>query len=87
MDNSFIKDNIEIYFNKGNNIIFDSGIISIVFPSNYIPLFEDFLSNNKLLINAKCEIKSSKENAQIFYIFLEKINIIKYLIHQFIYHM
>ena len=45
MDNSFIKDNIEIYFNKGNNIIFDSGIISIVFPSNYIPLFEDFLSN------------------------------------------
>jgi len=72
MDNSFIKDNIEIYFNKGNNIIFDSGIISIVFPSNYIPLFEDFLSNNKLLINAKCEIKSSKENAQIFYIFWEK---------------
>ena len=74
IDKSFIKDKIENYFIKENNIIFDSGINSIVFSSNYIPLFRNILSNNKLLINAKCEIKSSKENFQIFSIFCENIN-------------
>ena len=65
IDNSFIKE---------NNIIFDSGINSIVFSLNYIPLFKNILINNKLLIDAKCEIKSSKENTQIFSIFCESIN-------------
>ena len=74
IDKSFIKDKIENYFIKENNIIFDSGINSIVFSLNYIPLFKNILINNKLLIDAKCEIKSSKENTQIFSIFCESIN-------------
>ena len=72
--NSFIKDNINDYIHKENNIIFDSGINSVVFSSNYIPLFNNIISNNKPFTNAKCQIKSSEEKANIFYIFCEDIN-------------
>ena len=72
--NSSTKDNTDDYILKENNIVFDSGINSVVFSSNYISIFINMISNNILLTNAKCKIKSSEENAQIFSMFCEDIN-------------
>ena len=76
IENSFNINNINDYIHTQNNIIFDSGINSVVFSSNYIPLFKNIISNNDLLTNAKCQIKSSEENGHISSIFCENINLI-----------
>ena len=74
IENSFNTNNINDFIHKVNNIIFDSGINSVVFSYNYIPLFKNIISNNELLTNSKCQIKSSEENSNIFFIFCEDIN-------------
>ena len=58
-----------ISFNSSeNNIIFNSGINSMVFSLNYKDFFKNIISNNKLLSDAKCEIKLSQENEYIYII-------------------
>ena len=71
LKNSFNEKEKEEYIPKENNIIFNSGINSIVFASNYIPLFKNIISNNMLLNDAKCDIKKLEENNQIYSIICE----------------
>ena len=68
------NNNNNIIIAKESNIIFNSGINSIVFSFNYISLFKNIISNNELLKEAKCEIKETDDGDQIYSIFCEKIN-------------
>ena len=68
------ENNYNINIPKENNIIFNSGINSIVFSYNYISLFKKIISNNELLNESKCEIKETDDNVQIHSILCGKIN-------------
>ena len=60
-----IKLNNISFNSQENNIVFNSGLNSIVFSLNYQKYFNNIISQNKLLKEAKCEIKKSEENEQI----------------------
>ena len=51
---------------KYNYIFFDSGINGLIFPLNYTYIFENIISNNNLLKNSECFIKSENEKKKIY---------------------
>ena len=61
-----IKSNNILFHSKENNIVFNSGINSMVFSFNFIDFFKNIIENNKLLNIAKCELKKTQENDQIY---------------------
>ena len=63
-----IKFSESLYYSNsnGHNIIFNSGLNSMVFSLNYMDFFKNVISNNKLLNKAKCQIKPSEENSLIY---------------------
>ena len=71
-----IKSNNIWFHSEMNNIVFNSGINSIVFSLDYIDFFKDIIPNNKLLNNAKCEIKKTQENEQIYSLNCENFDIL-----------
>ena len=68
-----IKFSNSLDYSKENNIIFNSGINAMVFSFNYIDFFKNIILCNKLLNRAKCEIKKSEENEQIYSLICENI--------------
>ena len=51
---------------KYNYIFFDSGINGLIFPLNYTYIFENVISNNKLLKNSECYIQAENEKKKIY---------------------
>lgn len=49
-----------------NYIIFNSGTNCLIFPRYYMALFNDIISNNKLLKDSKCSIKMDNDNNNIY---------------------
>jgi len=62
------------YKSEENNIIFNSGINSVVFSLNYIDFFKNIISYNKLLGDAKCEISKTQENDLIYTLLCENFD-------------
>ena len=57
-----------------NNIIFNSGTNCLIFPLNYLIIFEDIISENKLLNKSMCYIKSNNINNNIYSLICNDIN-------------
>ena len=71
--NSIQIDNVPIYINT--KIIFDSGTNGIVFPFNYLEIFNNIIKNNKFLIKNKCSFKDVNNDDIYKFVCDKKLNV------------